>query len=206
MGILLTKQQRMELHFQHRLKVKASNKEPIYFADSVHPEHQTRLAYGWIPRGERKSIPMTGRQYRLNIIGAFCLKKQSLEYREVEHVNGETIKQFLLQLSERNTSAKKIHLIWDNAGYHHSKDIRKFARKNRIMIHYLPAYSPNLNLIERLWKVMHEQVTYNHYYEKFADFAEAVRGFFENVDACKNILQRRINDNFSILHQRTFAS
>jgi transposase len=48
--------------------------EPLYFTDSVHPQHQTRLAYGWIPKGERKEMPTTGRQKRVNIIGWHLFK------------------------------------------------------------------------------------------------------------------------------------
>ncbi|MCH9756018.1 MAG: transposase, partial [Gammaproteobacteria bacterium] len=54
--------------------------------------------------------------------------------------------------------------IWDNAGYHKSQAIRDFVKKTNIELHFLPPYSPNLNPIERLWKIMHENVTYNRYY------------------------------------------
>jgi transposase len=55
----------------------------------------------------------------------------------------------------------RIHLILDRAGYHRSGDVKKEAKKLNIKPHYLPAYSPNLNPIERLWKVMNEQVRNN---------------------------------------------
>lgn len=57
-------QQKKFIIFYKRLKVKAGTKEPIYFADSVHPQHQTQLTYGWIPIGIRKEIATTGRQYQ----------------------------------------------------------------------------------------------------------------------------------------------
>ena len=56
------KEQQAEfIKFYRRLKAKANKKEPIYFVDSVHPQHQTQLAYGWILKGERKEIATTGR-------------------------------------------------------------------------------------------------------------------------------------------------
>jgi hypothetical protein len=94
------------------------------------------------------------------------------------------------------------HLFLDNAGYHKSKEFAAWISETKIKLHYLPPYSPNLNPIERLWKVMHEQVTYNHYYEKFFDFKEAILEFFQEIGKYKNILQSRINDNFQKL---TFA-
>jgi hypothetical protein len=65
---------------------------------------------------------------------------------------------------------------------------------------YLPPCSPNLNSIERLWKIMHEMVSYNKYYETFSDFTEATLNFFRNIGKHKSLLRSRITDNFQILH------
>ena len=63
--------------------------------------------------------------------------------------------------------AKKIHVILDNAKYHICKAVRYFASTSRINMVYLPAYSPALNLIERLWKVFKKNIIYNKYYNKY---------------------------------------
>lgn len=200
------KKQKEFVEYYNNLKKEAEeNNELIYFVDSVHPQHQTKLAYGWIRVGERKCIAMTGRQYRVNIIGGICLKKHNIEYVEAERIDAATIKSFMLNLSKKHTN-QRINIILDNAGYHHSKDIIEYAEKHRIKLHYLPPYSPNLNPIERLWKIMHENVTYNQYYEKFSDFTEAILGFFENINQYKRILRRRITDNFHLLNASIFAS
>lgn len=47
-------QQKIFINFYKKLKAKVGEKAPIYFADSVHPQHQTQLTYGWILKGERK--------------------------------------------------------------------------------------------------------------------------------------------------------
>lgn len=61
--------------------------------------------------------------------------------------------------------------------------VRGFAEELVIKVHYLPAYSPNLNPIERLWKSTHEKVTYNRYYEDFANFTEAIPPVDEGIVA-----------------------
>jgi len=184
------------------LKSSVGEDDVILFVDSSHPQHQTRLAYGWIEKGVRKSEKMTACQKRINLIGAINLDAHDIEYRQVDWVNAESIKAFLNQLIEANPNASNIHLIWDNAGYHRSKEILSFVSDTKITLHYLPPYSPNLNPIERLWKIMHEQVTYNRYYPKMADFTEGILGFFRNIENYKDIIQTRINDNFQRL---TFA-
>ncbi len=181
------------------LKASLGEDEVIYFADSSHPQHQTRLAYGWVEKGVRKSEKMTACQKRVNIIGAIDLHTHHVESRRVDWVNAQSIKEFLKQLIEANPGASSIHLIWDNAGYHRSKEILSFVSDTKIKLHYLPPYSPNLNPIERLWKIMHEHVTYNRYYPKFADFTEGILSFFRNIENYKSIIQSRINDNFQRL-------
>jgi transposase len=183
----------------NKLKKKSADKEPIYFSDSVHPQHQTRLSYGWILKGERKEIPTTARQNRVNLIGGICLNGQKLVYKQAEQVNAYSIKLFLDKLRQTHHDGNKIHVIWDNAGYHRSKKVKRHAKILNIKLHYLPPYSPNLNPIERLWKIMHEHVTYNKYYEKFSEFTDAVLDFFKTIGRKKTILKSRITDNFQIL-------
>jgi len=200
------KKQEEFIEFYNDLKAKTKGKDPIYFADSVHPQHQTHLAYGWILKGVRKEVAMTGRQKRLNFIGGICLSDHKIIYKNPEKVNVESIMSFLKKLRAKHPDVKKIHLIWDNAGYHTAKDIKNYAKILSIELHYLPPYSPNLNPIERLWKIMHEQVSYNKYYEKFSEFTDATLGFFRKIGRKKKLLKSRITDNFQILGSPKFAS
>jgi transposase len=199
---------RQEKFIKHynRLKKKAGKKEPIYFADSVHPQHQTQLTYGWILKGERKEIPTTAYQKRLNFIGGICLVGHRFTYRQVDTVNASTICDFLWELRQANPGKFKIHMIWDNARYHRNVEVTEFAKELEIKLHYLPPYSPNLNPVERVWKLMHESVRYNQYYGKFSEFADATLGFFKRIGRKKCILRERVTDNFQILHSPLFAS
>lgn len=183
----------------NELKANLKSDEVLLFGDNVHPQHQTKLAYGWIKKGDRKAEKMTACQKRVNIIGAIDINTHKVEYQKVDWVNRESIQAFAQQLCRAYPNATTIHWILDNAAYHKSKEFLEFIKTTKIKIHYLPPYSPNLNPIERLWKVMHENTTYNKYYEKFAQFTEGIIGFFENIDEYKSILQSRITDNFQRL-------
>lgn len=179
--------------------------DTIYFADSVHPCHQTRLAYAWIAKGARKAIATTARQHRLNLKGGICLSAQRLITHQCDKVDTETIQAFLKKLRQKHRSDEALQVIWDNVGYHHSKGVVAYAKALNIQLHYLPAYSPNLNPIERLWKIMHEQVTYNRYYETFSDFSSACLNFFKTIGRKKKLLRARITDNFQKIQLPHFA-
>jgi len=187
------------IEYYEKLKCNLPKDEAIYFLDASHPQHQTKLAYGWIAKGARKPEKMTACQKRVNLIAGINLANHHVEYAEATWINGESIEAFLKQLIESKPAAKKIHVIWDNAGYHKSQAIRDFVKKTNIELHFLPPYSPNLNPIERLWKIMHENVTYNRYYPKFADFTEGILNFFENIEHHKSTMLSRITDNFQRL-------
>lgn len=181
------------------LKASIQGDELIYFVDSVHPQYQTKLSYGWIKRGVRKNIATTGKQKRLNYMGGLSLSGYKMVVQRSEKVDAQSIKRFMGKLRVKSKGYSRIHIIWDNAGYHRSKDVQGYAEELNIVIHYLPPYSPNLNPIERLWKIMHEQVSYNRYYAKFSDFIEATQSFFRGIARKKNLLRSRISDNFQIL-------
>jgi len=69
-----------------------------------------------------------------------------------------------------------ITLILDNARYQKCKIVWALAKSLNIELLYLPSYSPNLNLIERLWKFVKKKVLYNKYYADFDCFSEAITG------------------------------
>lgn len=200
------RQQKQFIRFYEKLKQKTAGKEPIYFADSVHPEYQTQLVYGWIPKGERKELPTTARQPRVNIIGGICLEGHRFLYQQTDKVDADSIACFLVALRKRHPEKCVIHLIWDNAGYHKDEAVVEFAKALAIEIHYLPPYSPNLNPIERLWKLMRERVMYNTYYSTFTEFTDAILAFLKHIGREKNILRARINDSFPILQSPILAS
>ena len=194
------------IKYYTRLKKKAGEKEPIYFTDSVHPQHQTQLTYGWIPKGERKEVATTACQKRLNFIGGICLNGHRFIYHQADRINSESICDFLWKLRKANPGKFHVHVIWDNAKPHKDDEVYAFAKILGIKLHYLPPYSPNLNPVERMWKLLHEDVRYNKYYGKFSEFAEATLGFLKSIGRKKNILRERITDNFQTLHSPLFAS
>jgi transposase len=175
--------------------------EPVLFGDSVHPTQQTRPSYGWIKRGKDKPIETTGARKRVNLMGVLNLETMTFGYQDFETINGQSAVEFLKKVEKMYPQARKIHLIWDRAGYHTSQEVEEFLKTSRIKVHYLPPRSPNLNPIERLWKIMHEYVSNNRTYEKFKHFKESLFYFFDNIiPNIKDLLINRITDNFQTIN------
>jgi len=90
-----------------------------------------------------------------------------------------------------------IHLILDGAGYHRADKVKEKAEELNIKLHFLPPYSPNLNPIERLWKVMNEHARNNRYFESAKEFRQSIRDFFDvTLPDITDSLNSRVNDNF----------
>jgi transposase len=176
--------------------------EPILFIDAMHPTQATKVSNGWIKTGHDKSIKTTGSRTRLNIVGAIDLNNISAAIvNRYDKVNSETMQAFFETIRQQYPPKKAIHLILDGAGYHRAKDLKEKAEELNIKLYYLPPYSPNLNPIERLWKVMNEHVRNNRYFSTAKQFREQIDDFFQNtLPEIGDTLTSRINDNFQVLN------
>jgi len=182
------------------LKETVGDDEPILFMDAVHPTQATKLSYGWIRTGKTKHVDTTASRTRLNIVGAIQLGHiADTITSQYETINAESIVDFMGKIRAQHGS-KTVHIILDRSGYHRASLIAEKAEKLNIKLHFLPPYSPNLNPIERLWKVMNEKVRNNRFFKSAKDFKEAISGFFENtLPSIGNEINDRINDNFQTL-------
>ena len=95
----------------------------------------------------------------------------------------------------------KIHIIADNARYYRSALVKAHLATEgcRIQIHFLPPYSPNLNLIERLWGFFKRKVIYGTYYETFVKFKNATLAFFRDIGKYHQELSTLMTDNFRVV-------
>lgn len=74
-----------------------------------------------------------------------------------------------------------VTLVMDNARYQRCALVMNLAETLNIELQFLPSYSPNLNLIERLWKFVKRDVLYGRHYNTFAEFCAAIDGCLDNI-------------------------
>lgn len=185
------------------LKEDLNSEDKIYFLDGSHPHHNNKSSYGWIPKGEERWIKTNTGRKRVNINGALTLGNgkdgPAIITRLEETINADAMI-LLIKNIEQHQSEGKICLILDNARYNHAIKVDYYVKQSgRIHLMFLPPYSPNLNIIERLWLFFHQKVLYDKYYQTFPQFKEAVENFFKNIDNYKSELKTRLTDSFQVI-------
>jgi len=183
----------------NELKVSKSPEDQIYFMDGTHPLHNSQPAYGWIKKGKEQTLKTNTGRMRVNINGAYNIEEHKVIIREDESINSQSTIALLEQMLKEQPLGI-LYIILDNAKYYRSQIVKDFLGQNqRIQFVFLPPYSPNLNIIERLWRFFKKKTTYNKYYEKFAVFKEKCLNFFENIDNYKSELETLMTENFQLI-------
>jgi hypothetical protein len=102
----------------------------------------------------------------------------------------------------------RVGVFLDNAPYHHAKLVQEWLAQpgRRIKLHFIPSYCPHLNPIERLWGLMHKNVTHNRCYATCRQFADATLDFLrdkvpKNWRRCRDV----VTDNFRVINPRIFG-
>jgi transposase len=192
------KEQEKFIQKYRKLKREKQKQDKIYFVDGAHPLHNPILQYGWIKSGEEKYIETNTGRNRLNINGAYNVEGKKVIAREDESINAQSTIKLLLQLLSIQPKGK-LYVILDNARYYRSELVKDFLKKNsRIKFIFLPPYSPNLNLIERIWKFVKKKVSYNKYYEDFSVFRKKFLHHLNNLEKFEEELQTLMTEKFQL--------
>jgi transposase len=181
--------------------------EVVVFVDAVHPTHAARPVGCWAPKEQNLAIEQTSGRERINIHGAVDLETGQTRMIEVETVDAISTIRLLESLQLLYPLMFCIHVFLDNARYHHAKIVKEWLARPgcRIKLHFLPAYCPHLNPIERLWGVMHKNITHNKTYGTCKEFAEATLDFLrDKVPRNWAKYSSTVTDNFRVISPKDF--
>ena len=172
--------------------------EPLYFCDASHPEHNTRPAYGWIARGYRFCIETTSGRHRVNLTAALNVHDpRDVACLQAKRIDAISTIALFEELEARHPEGL-IYVVCDNARYYRCEQVFAWLRDHRVVVLYLPPYSPNLNLIERLWKYLRQVVLDTTYYETLDEFRAAITDFFDRISAHVDKISTLMQPNFHI--------
>jgi transposase len=176
--------------------------EVIYFADAVHPQHNTRPAHGWIEVGQQRPISCNSSRYRLNINAVVnALNPVEVIARQDKTINSDSTIALFAQILAANPTKRVIHIYCDSARYYISKQVADWIANKPIKLHFLPSYSPNLNPIERLWKFMRQKVIDSVYYPDFTLFKTEVMAFLSQLEPYRDQLKSLLVLRFAIVNK-----
>jgi hypothetical protein len=181
--------------------------ESVVFADAVHPTHEVRPAGCWAPKDKKVVVEQTSGRQRLNIHGAIDLETGKTRMIEVLTVDAVSTIALLMAIAFMYPAKKLIHVFLDNAKYHHALLVQQWLARPgcRIKVHYIPTYCPHLDPIERLWGLMHRNVTHNRSYATYNDFCKSVLHFLrEEVPKNWALFCDSVTDNFRIINPADF--
>lgn len=188
----------------HAALAAKSDDEVFLFLDSVHPTHNTSYSKIWTSKGQPRFIASNTGRERLNICGAYNPDNQDFTFIEASAINTARILELLTNIRQKYASAKRVVIYLDNATYQKNKQVTAFlAESNHLELRFLPPYSPNLNLVERLWKFANEKVVNLKYYPFFSQFKSKILDFYKNISLYKDELKQRITYNFQLFENST---
>lgn len=164
---------------QPRLAEAKAGKRDVYFVDAAHFVLGAFLGYLW--SFVRVFIPTPSGRQRFNILGALhAVSKQLVTITNDSYITSTQVCELLHKIAKNAESP--VTLIPDNARYQRCKLVIELAAELNIELLFLPPYSPNLNLIERLWKLVKKECLYSRYYENFTLFKNSISDFLSNMN------------------------
>jgi transposase len=185
---------------RHRREAGPSTRR--YFVDACHPVWGVELLYScWLLVGQRFYVGVGNGRKRLNILGAYS--PDDHDYVDLrltkENITGEQFVKLLEALRAKHPETEKFILYLDNARYYSKPVVKEWLAAHReFRLVPLPAYSPNLNLIERLWKFL-RKTALNRWHKTFEEMQAAVAGVLDHLDRYRSELDSLMTEEFHIL-------
>lgn len=162
----------LEEKLDPRLEEAKQGKRHVFFVDAAHFVMRPFLGFLWCFVRQFIQAP-SGRQ-RFNILGALhATTLQVVIFTNDTYLNSYSVAKLMCQIAVEFADLP-ITLVMDNARYQRCRFVMDLATALGIELLFLPPYSPNLNLIERLWKFIKKKCLYSEYYETFTDFKQAI--------------------------------
>ena len=159
----------------------------------------------WLLVGQRFEVGVGGGRKRLNILGAYCPDDHEyLDRRYTDrNLNAQSLIELFTLMMVRHPETKHFRIYLDNARYHHAKVLKEWIAATRqergvvFDLKHLPAYSPNLNLIERLWKFLRKEAL-QRWHATFEEMQEAVAAVLDHLERYEDQLASLLTERFHV--------
>lgn len=176
----------------------------VLFLDGMHLVHQVRSSYYWGDPKDPRVFPANSSRQRLNILGAYIPSTmQLIHLTDERNCDATKVIEFFEQILRQFPDSHSVVLILDNAPYFRARAVRSWLEEHpKLICWFLPTYSPNLNLIERFWRLAKEHLVNSIYYKHYKTFRCSVFRFLNHIDKYKDSLKTLMNEKFQILDKK----
>jgi transposase len=178
-----------------RIEQAKAGKRYLFSMDAAHFLFAPFLGHLW--SFVRMFIKAPAGRKRFNVLGALnMISHEMVVVTNTAYVNAYSVCKLLIKITQKFGNLP-VSIVLDNARYQKCKLVQETAKMFDIELLYLPPYSPNLNLIERMWKFVKKKCLYSTYYSDFSSFTKAILQCLEKTDSCyKNELSSMMSLNF----------
>ena len=181
-------------NLEARIKEAQKGESVLLFVDAAHFIWQLYLGVLWCM--SRIFIPAASGRTRINVLGAYDpINNVLTKIVNRSYINSSINSSTVIELLERVRSVypgRVITMVLDNAKYQRCKVVMEKATELHIELLFLPTYSPNLNLIERLWRFVRKECLYSRYYETSREFESATANCLDDINIGKKPQLRKL--------------
>ena len=198
-------QEFLEQELQPGLEEAQAGKRVVLFVDAAHFVLAPFLGFLW--SAVRVFIQAPSGRQRFNVLGALnAITHQLITITNDAYITAESVCALLEKIADLYVGIP-ISIVLDNARYQRCALVMEKAKRLNIELCFLPAYSPNLNLIERVWKFVKKKCLYSKYYEKFPAFQAAIsKCLEETMTAHKSELDSLLTLRFQLFQKAQFVT
>jgi transposase len=197
----------LEQEIQPRLREAQAGKREVLFVDAAHFVLAPFLGFLWsVVRVFTRSEAPSGRQ-RFNVLGALnAITHELVTVTNDAYITAVSVCELLEKIAKLY-AGRPISIFLDNARYQKCALVKEKAKSLNIELCFLPSYSPNLNLIERVWKFVKKKCLYSKYYEKFPAFKAAIsKCLEETMTTHKSDLDSLLTLRFQLFQKAQFVT
>lgn len=175
----------------------------LYYADAAHPTHNTRCTRTWCQTGQARPLLTVSGRERVNLNAALNAHAPTqVHLDETRRMDAQSTRRLYEKLLAAHPDTPRIYVVCDNARYYKNQELTQWLTDKPIQQVFLPPYSPNLNLIERLWKFLRQKIINTTFYRTKGAFKPAVLHFFDRLPEFGQELASRLTLNFRVLESQ----
>jgi transposase len=179
---LSKRQKRRRLQQVHELIENCPPNEVVVYEDEIDIPLNPKLGLDWMNPGQQRLVMTPGKNEKAYVAGTLDARTREVLWIGGPAKNSSLFIAMLRELDAHHGDAALIHVVLDNYGVHKSKATKAALRAlPRVRLHFLPPYSPDDNLIERLWLDLHANVTRNHSHAEMIPLCRDVAHFLDRV-------------------------